>query len=378
MKTGRDLVSLATEIQRRAENKKDFVAPVDKIRMETAIPLHPVLQMGGQDKPAYPLTTHAHTQLAEYLDIPTAYYKRMLKDDPHLLAKNVNAWLPEKRNSKKTDKPDRRMVRTLDGKVRAVLSDGYRALENEELFEAIFPVLQEQNLEIISCEITERRLYIKALDKAVQREIPVGARMGDGSHHIVRMDKVCPIIIISNSEIGEGALSIEAGVFTHFCTNLAIFDAKMRKYHTGSRAELSDEVYAMLTNDTKRLTDAAIWSQTRDLVRSAFDPVNFEADVRKLTHATEDDLGSDVVQVVERTAKRFGFTEATKKGVLQRLIEGGDLSRYGLHAAVTRHSADEVDYDEATTLERVGGKIIELPRTDWLALVSEEPQRKAA
>lgn len=378
MKTGRDLVALATEIQRRAENKKDFVAPVDKIRMETVMPLHPVLQLGGQDKEAYPLTTHAHTQLAEYLDIPTAYYKRMLQDDPHLLADNVNAWLPEKRNSKKTSKADRRMIRTLDGKVRAVLSDGYRALENEDLAEAILPVLQEQNLEVISCEITERRLYIKALDKAISRKIPVGARMGDGSHHIVRMDDVCPIIVISNSEVGEGALSIEAGVFTHFCTNLAIFDAKMRKYHTGSRAELSDEVYALLTNDTKRLTDAAVWSQTRDLVRSAFDSARFDADVKKLTDATEDDLGDDVVQVVERTAKRFAFNDTTKKGVLKRLIEGGDLSRYGLHAAVTRQSADELDYDDATTLERVGGKIIELPRNDWQELVASEPRRKAA
>lgn len=384
MKTGRDLVSLAKEIERRADAKKDFVAPVDKLEMNAVfdtvdgkVTHIPELNVGAQH---FPLTTLAHTQLAEYLDIPTAYYKRMLAEQPVLLAKNVNVWLPGKVVEKKSAarRPDRRMIRTLDGSVRAVLSDGYRALENEDLAEAILPVLQEQDLEIISCEITERKLYIKALDRRIQRKIPVGAKMGDGSHHIIRMDEVCPIIVISNSEVGEGALSIEAGVFTHFCTNLAIFDAKMRKYHTGTRAELSDEVYALLTSDTKRLTDAAVWSQTRDLVRAAFDEARFDADVAKLTEATEDKIEDDVVQVVERVAKRYTFSDATKKGVLRRLIEGGDLSRYGLHSAVTRHSADEKDYDDATALERVGGKIIELPKSDWRALVETESQRKAA
>lgn len=372
MKTGKDLVALATEIERRAHAKKDFVAPVDKLEMEVSYVDGPTsrvpeLSLGSQH---FPLTTLAHTQLAEYLDIPTAYYKRMLADQPGLLTRNVNAWLPEKTIEKKgiARRPDRRMIRTLDGKVRAVLSDGYRPLENEDLAEAILPVLAELNLFVISAEITDRRLYIKAIDNAVKRSIPVGYKMGDGTHKIFKTDTVCPIIVVSNSEVGEGALSVEGGVFTEGCTNLAIFDAKMRKYHTGSRAELSDEVYALLTDETKRKTDAAVWSQTRDLVKAAFDEARFDADVRKLTLAAEDKIESDPIQVIERVGKRFGFSEATKTGVLRRLIEGADLSRYGIHSAITRHSADEASYDDATELERVGGKIIQLPRLDWQML----------
>jgi hypothetical protein len=308
----------------------------------------------------------------------------MLSEQPALLAKNVNTWLPEKTINtrraaayKGVEKPDQRLLRTLDGKVRAVLSPGYRRLENEDLAEAILPVLADLNLMLISAEITDRRLYIKAIDKSIQRSLPVGRKMGDGTHTIFKTDTVCPIIVVSNSEVGEGALSVEGGVFTHGCTNLAIFDAKMRKYHTGTRAELTDEVYALLTDETKRKTDEAVWSQTRDLVKAAFDVARFEADVAKLAEAALQPLEGDPIQVVERVAKRYAFTEATKTGVLRRLIEGGDLSRYGLHSAVTRHSADEADYDEATNLERVGGKIIELPRTEWQALLNE-PMRKAA
>ena len=51
--------------------------------------------------------------------------------------------------------------------------------------------------------------------------------------------------------------------------------------------------------------------------------------------------------------------------MLRYLIEGGDLSQFGLHNAVTRMSQDVEDYDRASDLERVGGKIIELSATEW-------------
>jgi hypothetical protein len=50
------------------------------------------------------------------------------------------------------------------------------------------------------------------------------------------------------------------------------------------------------------------------------------------------------------------------------LIEGGSLTQYGLHAAVTRAAQDVADYDRATELEYAGGKIIELPKTEWKVL----------
>jgi len=36
-----------------------------------------------------------------------------------------------------------------------------------------------------------------------------------------------------------------------------------------------------------------------------------------------------------------------------------------LHSAVTRAAQDLESYDRATELEYIGGKIIELPQTDW-------------
>lgn len=358
---GKSLQALAAEIERRAESKRDFIAPVGKLEMVTDEDQPKLAVLNGSNT-QLAINDIAHGQLAEYAGIPLTYYKRMIAE-PDLLAANVNRWLKDKGN-------ERRMVRSLDGSARAFLSDKYRPLENEELAEAVLPALLDQDLLIVSSEITERRLYIKAVDRSIERDVPTGRKMGDGSH--VFFDTASPAITISNSEVGLGALSIESGVYTKACTNLAMIGTNLRKYHTGARAAVSDEVYALLTDDTKRATDIAVWKQVRDLVKSAFDEARFMALIRKLGDAAMDPLPADqTVEVIERVGKRFSFTEGERKGVLTQLIEGGDLTRYGLHAAVTRFSQNEsVNYDRATELERIGGDVIELGRDQWRELVS--------
>lgn len=361
-KVGRTLQDLAREIERRAEAKRDLIAPVTRIQMAVGLSHTPILTVTNGKVESFPLQQHAHGQIAEYAGIPMPYYRRMMERDPALLAQNVNRWLKDLGGQ-------RRMVRTLDGTVRALLSDSYRPLENEQLAQAILPALLEQDLMVLSCEITDRRLYIKAVDHRISRDVPTGRAMGDGSH--VFFDTCSPAITISNSEIGAGALSIETGVYTRACTNLAMIGSNMRKYHTGKRAELSDEVYALLQDETKRATDKAIWMQTRDLVKSAFDQARFDATVQRLGSAAGDRMpAAQVTEVIERVGRKFSLTEGERGGVLARLIEGADLTRYGIHSAITRHSADVADYDRATDLERIGGDVIELPANDWQQLIA--------
>lgn len=351
-KTGRSLQDLAAEITRRAEAKRDFIAPTGKLSM-TVVDDAPMLELANGTTQAFPVSDYAHGQIAEYAGIPLAYYRRMQAEAPALLGQSVNRWLADLSTK-------RRMIRTLDGRVRAVLSDGYRALENEDLAEAILPVLMELDLLILSCEITDRRLYIKAVDRGIERDVPTGKKMGDGSHHF--FDTCSPAITISNSEVGGGALAIETGVYTKACTNLAMIGSNMRKYHTGKRAELSDDVYALLTDETRKATDRAVWMQTTDLVKGAFAAAQFDGMIQKLGVAAGHVIpAEDVVQTVERAGRRFSLTGEERGGVLAALIRDGDLTRYGLHSAVTRYSQEAaVSYDRATELERIGGEIIEL------------------
>lgn len=368
-RVGRSLQDLAAEIERRADVKKDIIAPVPKLDM-VVVDDKPVIAVANGSQHNFDLQEVAHGQLAEYVGIPMAYYRRMLADDPSLLAQNVRRWFKDKAG-------DKRMVRTLDGHARAFLSNGYRTLENEDLAEAVLPVLLEHDLLIVSCEITDRRLYIKAVDRKIERDVPTGRKMGDGTHTF--FDTVSPAITISNSEVGLGSLSIETGVYTRACTNLAMIGTNFRKYHVGKRADLGQEVFELLTDDTKKATDKAVWMQTRDVVKAAFDEVKFAALTKKLEDATKDAVpAEDTVEVIERVGRKLSLTEGERKGVLAKLIEGADLTRYGVHAAITRYSQEPaVNYDRATELEKLGGEVIELTPRDWARVIDVEAREVA-
>ena len=357
MKSGKTLVELATEITRRAEAKKDYIVPTKNIVMSGGVD-STLLHFG--DHAAEP-NNYAHGQLAVYTGIPKPYYDKMRDDMPALLAHNVNHWM---RKAGET-----RMIRTLDGGMRAFLSDRYRPMENEELAEAVLPVLSDLGVEIMSSEITDRRMYIKAVDQKVMRSIPKGKAFGDGSHTIFTTDELCPAIVISNSEVGAGMLSVQTSLFTRACTNLAIFNERsIRKHHVGGRHELTDGLYHMLSDETRRVTDRALWLQVKDVVRGAFDAARFNALVDKVHGMTEQKIEGDVVKVVDLAGRRLGITEDDRKSVLRHLIEGGDLSRYGLFNAVTRTAEDIADYDKATEFESLGGAVVDLSPTEWREL----------
>lgn len=360
MKTGKTLVELATEIERQQRTRQDFVALTSALNVTTLdAPDNPAYDVAIAGLPIGPveLNNLAHRQLGDYADVPAKYYDRMRDKAPALLATNLNHWLAAD--------PAKRMVRCLDGRVRAWLSDSYRPLENSDLAEAALPALLGLDIEIISCEITERRLYIKAVDKRINRDIPTGKnRMGDGSHVI--FDTVSPAIVISNSEVGCGALSVETAVWTRACTNLAIFAQRsLRKYHVGGKHQLADGLVHLLSAETRKLTDQATWAQVGDVVRGAFDEAKFDASLTEIAGMEAQKIEGDPVKAIDLVARTLDIREMEKPSILRHLIEGGDLTRYGLFNAITRTAEDQLDYDRATDFERMGGRLIELGSTEW-------------
>lgn len=364
MKTGKTLIELATEIERRANSKVDLVANTKNIEMQN-VSSGPesagvALVLGGTRQ--FGINEIAHGQIAAHTDIPKAYYDRMLQQARPLLTSNVNEWFDRY--------PAPRMVRTLDGKARAFLSDKFRVdMENEDLANALLPIIADLGLQVSSCEITDRRMYIKAVDPKVVRELAkTGARFGDGGHTIVRV--ASPAITISNSEVGHGAWSVRGGYYDAFCSNLAFFgERSMRQAHVGGKHTVAEgELYAMLSDKSRRLDSAALYSKLTDVVKATFDGVMFNRLIDKVEDSANDKITGDVVKVVEVTSRKLGLNETEGKSALRHLIEGGDLSRFGMMNAITRMSADIDSYDRATELEQIGAQVIELPKADWKVL----------
>jgi len=367
MKIGRSLQELAGEIARQKVTKHDYVASTRAVEMavwpqlvEAGTVPSVVMNLGDQGRfGIIGINDLAHDQIAEHVKIPKPYYERMRKEAPDLLATNVDRWFEKY--------PADRLLRTLDGKLRAFLSNSYRPLDNFDFASAILPVLADRNLEIMSCDITERRLYIKAVDTKLFKDVPVGYKMGDGSHRI--FDTCAPAFIASNSEVGFGTLILETGVYTRACTNMALWsDGGMRRRHVGAKHHLTEgieNIDAVLSERTKQKTDEALWMQVRDVLNASFEPRHLSRRLERLELAAGNRIEGKVQKVVEVAATRFALNSTEQESVLRHLIEGGSLSQYGLHAAVTRTAQDAVDYDRATELEYLGGRIIELPQTEW-------------
>lgn len=359
MKTGRNLQELAAEIMRQAETKKDYVASTANMNVETLDNGEFGLRVG--DKGVFPINDVAHGQIAEHVKIPRPYYDRMKKDAPDLLGTNVERWFREY--------PVPRLTRMLDNRNRAFLSDKFGRFDHVDFAGAALPILQQRNLDVMSCEITDRKLYIKAVDTKLFQDVPVGYKMGDGSHRI--FETFAPALILSNSEIGFGRLLVETGVYTSACTNLALFaKGGFKRTHVGARHALTEnmdvaDLDEVMSSHTKAKTMEAMWLQVRDVIGSAFDPATVQKRVEALAATNENKITGKVEKVVEVVKEKFSLNETEGEAFLKHLIGGGNLSQYGISAALTRSAQDVDSYDRATELEYAGGAVIELPRNEW-------------
>lgn len=362
MKAGRSLTDLAAELQRQAETRKDYIAPQGAVE---AVVVENDVRLGGFNGDALAITPYAHGQLAQHLGIPKAYYDRMATERPALLADNVNTWL-------KADPENKRMVRTLDGRVRAVLSPKFRALDNFDLANAVLPTLIERKITITSCELTETRMYIKGILPELSDELPEGMAFGTGHNMVGTHDrgKVVAAVVISNSDIGAGTLRVEPSVFTTWCTNLAILaKAAMKKYHTGRASSSDDETWQVFHDDTRRADDAAFWLKVRDITMAAFDEKMFRDAVAEVRRTADNPIKSDdLPKVVDLAIEQLALPPALNTGILKALASGGDMSQWGLSSALTRVANGVDDYELATLLERAGGTVLAMPEPAWARL----------
>ena len=106
--------------------------------------------------------------IADKLGIPAAYLRKTRDSHPALFDANVNGWL---------ERDDRRFfIRALRGSdgetgvARAWLSDGYKKIDHLDTLMAVFDGIRRsgQHVTIDSCDLTERRMYVRVRCEAVQ------------------------------------------------------------------------------------------------------------------------------------------------------------------------------------------------------------------
>lgn len=363
MKQGKSITELAQELERQASSKKDLVADTRTMKVHANGNMTLQIQTGADvmtdpvdaTMPHYenfPINRHALQQIHSRLKIPAKYADKMIEEAPELYARNVNHWFQEK--------PENRMIRTLDGNVRAFLSNRYQRIDNIEVARIVLPVLAElrnaQGLEIVSCNVTEKRLYIKAVASLIEGEVKTG-------------DIVQAGVEISNSEVGSGALSVCPLLYRLVCLNgMKVNDSKYRRHHVGAGEDMNGETYKLLSDEAIQADDRAILLKVRDVVRGALNREVFDTNLNRLLIASENKISGNPVKAVEVLANNYVLNQDESSGILRHLIEGGDLSQWGMINAFTRFSQDVEDYDRASDFESIGGKVLDLEPKEWNAV----------
>ena len=335
-------------------NKKDIIVPSHKLRMlppenDTGAPL---LTMGGNGAR---LTDTAHKQMATYTGIPNNYYQKLKESSGLMLAGNVNYWLENMPVNKD------RMVRMLNGDIRALLSSSYMAIDNDLVIKHALPEVQKigSDLYPIQAYATDDYMSLKFVHTSLKGSI-------DGK------GEVSPGISITNSETGNGRFNVQGFFFDSFCTNGCIWnlqniDLQIKQVHRGSRLQ-----QGVVSRETVGHIAAGYASATADIIRYLFSDTGFNnmLDTLRETREGEEVKPVHAADMVKHVGQQYQLTEEERAGMLESLMERNDFTRWGVLSAVTEQANTTDNNDRIMHLENVGARIIDLQREQWNRIVN--------
>lgn len=342
------------------------------------------------DSPRYDLTDVAIEGLSGYLGVPRQYLRKLAETHVALFDQNINGWLQHETQANR-----KYLVRILrdsedgTGVVRAVLTNGYKLIENLDVLTAAIQGITEAGVEakVRRCDLTDRRMYVTLSAPGVAVEAP---RLLDGyrgpwhsealaQHRIITPEQAEafrrdgdagstahgegpgrgfytpgtePIIfggmVLSNSDVGQGAFSLQGQLQVLRCTNgLTIPGGKLRKVHIGERHDVGDIDWSNRTNEVSL---ELIKSQTRDAVTTFLSADYVAAQVAEL----EERAGVAIDkpdETIKNVTKALSYSDEVTDSILGHFIAGGQLTAGGVMQAVTSVAQTVASGDDAAAME---------------------------
>ena len=333
------LTKFAERIEQIEKTKNDYMAtPRDwGMTKERDIKIFDVGTFG--------LTEHAENQIADHYKIPRKYYEAT-KQVPGLTAQNVNAWGEQ-------DFDERRLLRTLDGNVRAFLSDKFKPIDNYDvLMESVFPVFEPmmKDIEFKSMALSEKRMYLQFVIKKFEVEVRKGEVISYGG-------------TITNSEVGKGSLNVESWLYYYICDNGMARNNIFKKYHVGRRVS-EDDNFHIWKSDTLKAELKGYKLRMRDVLDATFTQENFDLEIAKINGAIRDEV-KNPIPVIQNVTKRFGLTDSDGESIMADMVERNSFTRWGVANGITALAHSMENTDRQYKLERIGGELLDIKEAEW-------------
>ena len=309
-------------------------------------------------KASLEMNRSAYVQLLNRLDIPTRFADKV-SGDKH--APEVRSMLVREL----LNRDDRKfLVRTMKGKVRAVLSDRYKILDNSDLFFQSAEKFKEVNAQMWQARLWNDgggfEMFATAQHIAGEVKTDRTFDPGDGWQsrwYGTEGDVHNPAGRVSNSETGQGGCNANLSILRRVCANFCVWTDGVSVIHAGGHISADDGL--LMSDETRQKENDLVWLKVRDAITTAFDEGKFRAYIDRLNDCTKDVI-EEPIKVVDKLADEYAISESRKSAILTELLGSGDRSRYGLVQAITEGAdADGISDEESSMLNTIGGQLIE-------------------
>ena len=343
------VAKILQEIQRRKDSAKDYAG--DTRLMDVAdVDGELVLKMSSDTDPVG-FTRNGSRQLAQSLQIPTPFFDRLAENKLH------RPQLAQLATHLLHTEPKKRLVRTLDNRARAFLSDRYRMLDNFDLFMLAAQQFETAGAEIWDAHLTDDHFRLYAVAPGTTGT--VAAKLDGGEHtfaDVAEGDEHIAAIQITNSETGLGALRVRPCSLRAVCSNWMVMDQSLAKIHLGRQRDEE----GWISDDTRKADDHVTWRKVRDIIRTAFDPQKFQEIIAQLNGAKADPT-PEPLKAIDAAVEFLGLPKDSLDKIREKYLGDRDYTRYGILQAVTYQAHDAGTDAEKMDFEDAGAKVLATP-----------------
>lgn len=312
--------------------------------------------------------------IAEKLNMPVSYVRRMRAERPDLYDANVNGWLhgADRVLGPRDADLNREVIREGvpadprsfllrlfrgddggTGVARALLSDRYATADHLDVLLAVLDGMRDSGtrVEVAKADLTDRRMVVKVHAPEVATEARELLR-GYRSPFTGQTGEDCPVVFagfrLTNSETGDGAFSITPEVTVLVCNNgMTMTKDVLRQTHLGGKLEQGTVRWA---EDTERKNLELVKAKARDAVSTFLSPGYLQAAVARLEARSGEEVGTSEEAVRDLT-KPLGYTQEQVTGIMDYFVRGGQFTRGGVVNAITAYSQTIEDGDAAHELD---------------------------
>ena len=292
------------------QNKWDQKVTANQLEVLDSGIMEVAKEEGGKE--TFPLSDLAKSQMCQKLGIPNNYYKR----------------LPGKMKATVANYDLRRVTRNsflLRGKgdwIRAFLSGNYVTYNNSQIIaEIVQGLLGKDEITVKSFILEETNMYLKILSEEIV-DTTSGLKAG---------------VMIGNSEVGMGSVSVEPFVYRLSCTN------------------------DLVVNQSKAFRHAHIHFRASELNRRMAEGISEGFKVAQLSmerflKAREEPV-PDPVETIRKLAKARKYSQKFADEVIGSFYQEPNNNRYGVINAFT-NAAQKLSPLKRIEIERFGGSLL--------------------